>query len=84
MQKKYLIHKYRAGADYIPELNGYVVDDVPEGEAFEELDVYNVEIRDSLKEQDPLSAILKQHKAKVAFVTVAFLLLGFAFGRMTK
>lgn len=84
MQRKYLIHKYRAGADYIPELNGYVVDDVPNGEAYEELDVYNVEIREAHGAQSSAGALIKQHKVVAAAAITIILLLGFILGRMTK
>lgn len=83
MQKKYLVRKYRAGSDYIPELNGYVVDDPPNGEAYEEVDVYNVELKESAKSV-ALNDAFRKYRVHIGVGVLVLLSIGFILGRISK
>lgn len=88
MQKKYLTRKYQAGADYIPELMSYVVDSPPDGEVLDEVEVYNVQVKQPVCEtvendrslQGMLKDIYSQHKVKVVILLTGLIIFGYLLG----
>lgn len=79
MQKRYLSKKAVAGAPYVPELRSYLVEEAPNGELLDEVEVYGIELlrtSGELKEGDKRSVLKREYLyVGVAVVVVCMLLL---------
>lgn len=79
MQKRYLSKKAVAGAPYIPELRSYLVDQAPNGELLDEVEVYGIELLQPIKDDDSSSDEIARKRqliyVGIAVVTVCIVLM---------
>lgn len=79
MQKRYLSKKAVAGAPYVPELRSYLVEEAPNGELLDEVEVYGIELLQTSEESKESGKHLSLKKeylyAGVAVMVVCMLLL---------
>lgn len=77
MQKRYLSKKAVAGAPYVPELRSYLVEQAPNGELLDEVEVYGIELLQTAKDNtaDSDGVPRKFVYAGIAIIVVCIMLI---------